>query len=244
VSFSSKTQAIKLTASTLFWLTPGNGRAGWGYGKGPTLSDAVLAAQKDCERNSFFIDRYKGQCITYYFARARALSSLLFSSRMLTSHKFSLRKAHFNCVCLFPASESIRFSYKKCSVDLFALPEGRMHPTSSQVMQLVFNAFGLQYIAGKWRGTLISRLLSFACLLARSLALDRISFLPMLTNILIDIKHCGWRAGSTNKTKRIKTLFMALQQAEHPDFLSEKLGMKLFKPRKVPRKHGRVWAYD
>jgi len=139
----------------------GNGRAGWGYGKGPTMSDAVLAAQKDCEKNSFYIDRYKGHCIT----------------------------------------ESIRFSYKKCSVELFALPEGRVHPTSSQVMQLVFNAFGLKYVAGKW-------------------------------------------LGSTNKTKRIKTLFMALQQVEHPDYLSEKLGMKLFKPRKVPRKNGRVWTYD
>ncbi len=38
----------------------GQGRAGWGYGKGPSLSDAIIAAQKDCEKNSFYIDRYQG----------------------------------------------------------------------------------------------------------------------------------------------------------------------------------------
>jgi hypothetical protein len=70
-------------------------------------------------------------------------------------------------------------------------------------------------------------------------------FLLLLASILTLKRACLTpNPGSTNKTKRIKTLFMALQQVEHPDYLSEKLGMKLFKPRKVPRKNGRVWTYD
>lgn len=124
-------------------------------------------------------------------------------------------------------------------MELFALPEGRVHPTSSQVMQLVFNAFGLKYVAGKWLGTL-----SPPPLLPK--ASSRLASLSTPSG-----KHPHPQArlsypnpGSTNKTKRIKTLFMALQQVEHPDYLSEKLGMKLFKPRKVPRKNGRVWTYD
>jgi hypothetical protein len=123
-------------------------------------------------------------------------------------------------------------------VELFALPEGRVHPTSSQVMQLVFNAFGLKYVAGKWLGTLSPPPPS-----------PQSQFPPRLSTPSGKHPHPQARLaypnpGSTNKTKRIKTLFMALQQVEHPDYLSEKLGMKLFKPRKVPRKNGRVWTYD
>ncbi len=98
-------------------------------------------------------------------------------------------------------SEGIRYDYKRCTVELFALPRGRLHPKSSQVMQLVFNAFGIKYVAGKW-------------------------------------------IGSTNKTKRIKTLFLALKQVEHPETFAQKLGMKLWRPRKIWRKNGRIWTYD
>jgi len=138
----------------------GEGRGGWGYGTGPTLLDAVGAARTECEKNSFFIDRYQDCYI----------------------------------------SESIYYHYKKCKVFLFALGRDQVHPTSSFLMRMIFNIFGLKNIGGKW-------------------------------------------LGSVNKTKRIKTLFMALQQLEHPDFQSEKLGMKLYKPERIPRKHGRVWTY-
>lgn len=123
-------------------------------------------------------------------------------------------------------------------MELFALPEGRVHPTSSQVMQLVFNAFGLKYVAGKWLGTFTPPLPP------KPVPASPLSTPSAKHKLAHPQARLSYPPGSTNKTKRIKTLFMALQQVEHPDYLSEKLGMKLFKPRKVPRKNGRVWTYD